>query len=194
MPGEQAATPVDVITHHHHYSGLVRTEGVRLADILSDCRLEVLEMHETVLRTEGVRSAELRCGQILLKKKELLLAIPKGSYEAPVRRHNNYQKKERYGAVITMPGLLLSGVVHLPPRATPWMLLDDQAGLPRFFGVTNVTVHGSIHRFTPSQCDTVILHRELIEGVQLTERPLPEQRGPSIAAEGAEQGSEVLIP
>jgi hypothetical protein len=45
MHAEEAATPVDVITEHHHYSGRIITQGVRLSDILSDTRLEVLEMH-----------------------------------------------------------------------------------------------------------------------------------------------------
>lgn len=175
MQTEQAATPVDVITQHHHYSGLVVTRGVRVADILSDSRTDVLEMHDTVLRAEGVRPMELRCGEVLLKKNDFLLVIPKGTHEAPVRRRNNYQKKDRYGALITMPGLVLSGVIYLPPRATPWFLLDKNTGLTRFFGMTGVTVLNSIHRFTPSQSDTVILHRDWIQAVQLTERPLPQK-------------------
>ncbi len=175
MSDEQTTTEVDLITQHHHYSGLVLTRGLRLADVLSDARLGVLEIQEAVLRTEGVRPAELRCGQVFLKKRDLLLVLPKGSYEAPVRRCNYYQKKERYGAVVAMPGLLLSGVLHLPARANPWMLLDEDSGMAPFFGMTDVTVHGSIHRFAPSECDTAILRRGSIQALQLTEKPLPSQ-------------------
>jgi hypothetical protein len=175
MHGEETATQVDMVTEHHHYSGRIITRGVRLSDILSDTRLEVLEMHDTVLRAEGSRSTELRCGRIFLKKKDLLLVIPKGSHEAPIRRRNNYQKRDRYGALIAMPGLIVSGIVHLPSRASPWLLLDDNAGLPRFFGLTNVTVHSSIHRSAPTQCPTAILQRDAIQSVQLTDKPLPEQ-------------------
>jgi hypothetical protein len=175
MHADEASTPVDVITEHHHYAGRIVTGGVRLSDILSDTRLDVLEMHDTVLRGEGARSTELRCGQMFLKKNALLLVIPQGSHEAPIRRRNNYQKKERYGAVIALPGLVISGIVHLPPRASPWILLDENAALPRFFGLTQVTIHSSIHPSVPSQCPTAILYRDAIQSVQLTDKPLPDQ-------------------
>jgi hypothetical protein len=112
---------------------------------------------------------------MFLKKKDLLLVIPRGSHEAPIRRRNNYQKKERYGAVIALPGLVISGIVHLPPRASPWILLDKNAALPRFFGLTDVTIHSSIHRSAPAQCQTAILQRDAIESMQLTDKPLPGQ-------------------
>ncbi|MHC4405480.1 MAG: hypothetical protein ACYTG0_38020 [Planctomycetota bacterium] len=174
MPDEKPITAVDLFTQHHHYSGQIVSRGVRLSDILSDGRLNVVEIDDTLLRTEGVRSTELQCGKVFVKKADLLLVIPRGEYEAPERRLNNYRRKDRYGAVVAIPGMVLSGVVYLPPRPSPWMLLDDNAGLPRFFGMTEVTVHGSIHAYAPPECETVILQRHAIESVQLTAKPLPE--------------------
>jgi hypothetical protein len=174
MSDERATTEVDVLTDHHHYSGRLVHREVRLADILSDARFEVMELSDVVLRTEGVRSMELRCGHVLLKKQDVLLAIPRGSYEAPIRRRNNYQKRDRYAALIAVPGIVFSGVIYLPPRLDPRLILDENSGLPRFFGLTNVTVHGSIRRFAPSKCDTVIVRRGAIESVQLAPKPLPD--------------------
>ena len=172
MTSDQLTTSADVITLHHQYSGLIATGGRRLADILSDPNLRTVEMHQTLVHSEGARSMEVRCNQILLVKKDILMVIPTGSHEAPTRRLNNYQKKHTCGVLIVLAGHVLSGIVHLPLRANPWMLLDDSV-LSCFFGLTNVTVHSSIHGLVPEHCDTVIVNRQGIESVQLATKPLP---------------------
>ena len=174
LQSEQKTTTVDAITLHHHYSGSMVTAGVRLSDVLSDGNLEVVEMRDVTIRSGGARSSELRCEELFLRKIDLLMVIPTGRHEAPTRRRNNYQKKDRFGAVIVMPGLIVSGIIHLPSRATVRMLFDD-SGLSRFVGLTEVTVHSSTFGLTPSQCPTAIIRRWNIESVQLTARPLPER-------------------
>jgi hypothetical protein len=174
---EQDGTPVDVITQHHRYAGLVVNRGYRLSDILGDGNREVVEIRETRASTGGTRSADVRCRQVFLKKENILLVVPKGKYEAPIRRRNNFVGKDRYAAVIVLPGHVLSGIVHLPPRAIPSMLLDESSPLPGFIGVTNVTVHSSISDFAPPHCDVVIVRRGSIEAVQLTAQPLPKPEG-----------------
>lgn len=149
---------------------------------MSDPSLDMLEMHRTLVESSGPAPAKLRCHPLLVAKKEILMVIPQGGHEAPIRRHNNYQPKLAYRVTVVLPGYMLSAIAHLPERANPRMHIDDSAGLPSFFGLTDVTVHGWPHGFVPAHCDTVIVHRRRIESVELAVRPLPKpQSGPIVA-------------
>ena len=175
MAGDQIVTPVEVITQHCQYTGSLATRGRRVSDILSDSNTEILEMRETLTGVVGARSTDVRWKQIFLKKERILMVIPKGSYEAPSRRCDRYVEKPRYGAMVILPGNVLSGILYLPARATPLMLLGENAPLPAFMGMTDVTVHNSIHGVGDSQFDAVILRRLSIESLQLTAQPLPKR-------------------
>jgi hypothetical protein len=184
MPSDQMMTPVEIITQHCRYTGLLSTRGQRVSDILGDVNSEILEMHETLTGIVGARSTDVRWRQVYLKKKQILLVIPKGEYEAPARRCDRYVEKPRYGAMVILPGTVLSGILHLPPRTTPLMLLDKGASLPSFMGMTEVTVHNSVHGLGASHFDVVILRRLSIESVQLTAQPLPKKEVPLGTGEG----------
>lgn len=173
LPADQPSTAADVITLDHRYAGLIMTGGRRLADVLSAPDFDVIEMRDALVESPGPRAPDIRCQHLLVAKKDILMVIPQGSHEAPIRRHNNYQSKESYGVVVVLPGYILTAVAHLPRRANPWMLIDDSAGLPSFFGLTDVTVHTSPYGLVPPHCDTVIVHRRRIESVELSDRPLP---------------------
>ncbi len=175
MPGDQTITPVELITQHCRYTGSLATRGQRVSDVLSDSNTEILEMWETLTGVVGACSTDVRWKQIYLKKDRILMVIPKGSYEAPARRCDRYVDKPRYGAMVILPGNVLSGILHLPQRATPLMLLDDNTALPGYMGMTDVTVHNSVHGLGGSRFDVVILRRSAIESVQLTAQPLPKQ-------------------
>ncbi len=173
MPDTDTGVAADLITAHHHYSGLVHTEGRRLADVLADHNHGVLEMNQVTLITTGPQPAELKLDKILVKKDHVLLAMPKGSYEAPIRRNNNYQKKERHDAIIVLASHVLSCVVYVPTRMKPWTIVDREGGFPAFFGVTNVSLHSSTHGKLPTRCDTAILRCDAIESLELPALPLP---------------------
>ncbi len=175
MSSLQETTPVDVITRHHRYSGLVINQGYRVADVLSDSRTDILEMRDTVVTVGGARPSEMSFRRILLRKDQVLMAILKGEHEAPLRRRNKYVEKERFGAIVVLPGYVLSGILHLPPQAVPSMLLIENTTLPSFIGMTSVTVHGSVFDFVPSQCDVAIIRRPYIESIDLAAKPLPKQ-------------------
>ena len=176
MAGQQTIVAADLITEHQHYSGLVHTEGRRLADVLTDHGLTVLEMNQVTLTTVGTRPSEFKLEKMLIKKDHLLMAIPKGAYEAPINRSNRYQKKGPYDATIVLPGHILHCVVHMPPRMTPWAVADRPDDLPTFFGVTNVTVHSSFHTLVPDHCDTAIIRREAIESIEMPGVKLPNRK------------------
>jgi len=178
MPSDRMMTPVEIITRHCRYTGLLSTRGQRVSDILSAANTDILEMHETLTGIVGTSSTDVRWRQIYLKKKQILLVIPKGEYEAPARRSDRYVEKPRYGAMVILPGTVLSGILHLPPRTTPLMLLDESVSLPGFMGMTDVTVHNSVHGLGASQFEVVILRRLSIESVQLTAQPLPKKEAP----------------
>lgn len=174
MSSTQGTAPVEVITEYVRYTGSVANRGYRVSDILNESNTNVLEMLDAVTSVGGAPASDVRWKQIFLKKNRILLVIPKGSYEAPIRRSNNYVEKHHYGAMIILPGFVLSGIVHLPSKGSPLMLMDENSALPSFIGVTDVTVHASSHGFGPSRCDAVILRRQFIESMQLTAQPLPK--------------------
>ncbi len=175
MPGANTVIAADLITEHHHYSGLVYAEGRRLADVLADRNHSVLEMNEVTLTTIGPQPAELKLDKMLVKKDHVLLAIPKGSYEAPIRRNNNYQKKEQHEAIIVLASHVLKCMVHVPTRMKPWTIVDRESDFPAFFGVTSVSLYSSSHGMLPKQCETAIVRRDAIESLELSSLPLPNQ-------------------
>ena len=185
MPGDQEFTPVEVITQHCRYTGSLATRGERVSDILSDSSTDVIEIHETLTNVVGAGATDVRWKQLFLKKEQILMVVPKGSYEAPLRRSYLYVEKPRYGAMVILPGTVLSGILHLPDRANPLMLLNEHSSLAGFVGMTGVTVHNSVHDLGEGGFEVVILRRLAIESLQLTARPIPRQE----AVDGtAEQG------
>jgi len=64
----------------------------------------------------------------------------------------------------------------MPPRMTPWALVESPDNLPAFFGVTNVTAHSSFHTLVPDRCDTVIVRREAIESLEMPGVKLPNRQ------------------
>ena len=176
MSTKETTVATELITEHHHYRGLVHTEGRRLADVLADRHLDMLEMNQVRLNTTGARPIEIQLDRILIKKDNVLIAIPKGAYEAPVNRSNRYQKKERHNVTIVLAGHVVSCVVHMPPRVKPWALVYEGIDLPAFFGVTDATLHGSSHFPIPERCDTLIIRRRAIEAMEVSAAPLPDQQ------------------
>jgi len=182
MGSDQTAVQVDVITSGCWYSGSIYNQGFRLAEVLNDGTADILTMHNTVSGIEGCGSASVRWKEVLLRKNRIVMAIPKGSHEAPIRRQNNFLEKNRYGAMIVLPGHILSGVVYLPSRANPLMMLEDNITMPSFIGITEVTIYSSVHEFPEPQLKVAIICRQFIESVQLTPHKLARQ--PAIATAG----------
>ena len=172
MLPHQETMPVEVITREHRYRGLAVNRGRRLADVLSSANSDFLEMREALVSTIGCQHAEIRCGQILLKKEDILLAIPKGKHEAPGHRRNKYVEKDCFGAIIFLRGYTLSGLLHLGSQAAADTILGENSSVPVFIGVTNVTVHGAAEELDLCGGNTVIVRRRSIEAVQLTARPV----------------------
>ncbi len=170
---DRITTPVEVVTRHHRYAGLVMNRGSRIADMLNDSSSDILEMSETVAGTGGESSGLVRSEHFFLKKDRILLAIPKGPYEAPEKRFNRYKESCRYGAVIVLPGCVLSGILHLPRLSVPSVLLTDETSFPSFIAMTHVTVHDSMLPLTASQFDVVIFQRPCVEALELSAQPLP---------------------
>jgi hypothetical protein len=166
----------ELITEHHHYAGLVHADRCRLADVLADHNLRVLEMNQVTLNAIGAQGIELKLEKMLVKKDHVLMAIPKGAYEAPISRANNYRKKDRHSATIVLAGHVLSCVIYLPALSKPWALVDQKSDLPAFFGVTDVTFHSSSHALIPEKCDTAIIRREAIESMEVSSMMLPDRQ------------------
>ncbi|MBN2473461.1 MAG: hypothetical protein JXB62_02545 [Pirellulales bacterium] len=183
MQGEQTTTSVDVITGQCWYTGEVTTRGFRVADVLNDATVDTLTMRDTVTGLIGNGSASVRWNLLYLRKSGIFMVIPKGTHEAPIRRANNYVAKDRFGAMIALPGHLLSGIVHLPSRSTPLTLLEEGSTLSPFLALTEVTVHSSTHNLAASRLGVVLVQRRAIESVQLTAQRLPKREAAAAPAE-----------
>jgi len=175
MATELTNATVDIVTRDCRHAGSVPSHGYRLSDVLNNPGTDVLEMHDVLTTTQGSLSKEIRWKELCLRKDRILLVIPKGKYEAPARRCNLYMKKNRYGAMIAIPGCILSGIVHLPRRATAMSLLGDSSPLPPFIGITDVTVQSASNDLLSTHYNVAIVRRRAIEAVQLTHRPLADQ-------------------
>ncbi|HYW79669.1 MAG TPA: hypothetical protein VE890_08835 [Thermoguttaceae bacterium] len=175
MHEDNTFTTITAITAHHRYTGELPSRGYRIADILNDSSTNVLKLHDAIASGSGVRVQDVRFDEVVLKKESVLIVIPQGKYEAPRRRRNRYIERDRYGAMVSLPGYILSGVIHLPTKPVPSFLLAENSTLPDFMGMTNVTVHSSMHDFTPTDCGVLIVRRSALEAVQLTTHALAKR-------------------
>lgn len=174
VPADRPVASSLVVTRDHQYRGEIVIRGRRLADVLSDPHWDMVEMCNARLRVADAEQPEVSCGQLLVAKTEILMVVPQGPHEAPIRRHNNYQPRRFYPVTVVLPGYVLTAVAHLPERASPRTLVDDSAGLPTFLGLTEVTLHGTASLLVGPKCDTVIVNRRRIEAAELSQRPVPK--------------------
>jgi hypothetical protein len=173
MQHDPSLTNAEIYTQHHRYSGMVTTRGYRLADLLNDASTEALEIHDAhVSEPLNVRSEPVHCPHLLLKKDAILLAYPCGGHEAPQRRLYSFVEKQQYLARIVMPGHVLLGTVHLPSRATPWMIMSERGTEPSFMPMTDVTVHFAATDVEPLRTRVVLFRRRLIESIFLSDKQL----------------------
>ena len=176
MQNEEGSTPVTVITRYHRYTGMLANQGFRIADIFNDHRTDLLEMYDVLATGVGTGSKDVRFDRIVLKKDSVLLVLPQGKYEAPVHRRNRYIERDHYGAMVAMPVCILSGILHMPIKPIPSLVLAENSTLPEFLAMANVIAHNSLHNLIPTQCDVAILQRRAIESLQLTAQPLTRRR------------------
>ncbi len=172
---ESQSILVDFISLHHHYRGLLRTNGARLSDELSDTRSDSLVLKDVQITAAGRNAPSLECSQLTLLKKNILIAMPQDSRERPgTQRLDKFQKRDRHGVVVVLPGHLISGVMQLPSKSVSWSALKESGGVQRFIGLTDVTVHNAVFRLTPQTCPVAIVQRDAVEAIELTSAPLRE--------------------
>lgn len=172
---ESEAILVDCITLHHHYRGWLRTNGTRLSDELSNTQNDSVVLRDVQITAAGHEVPTLECEEINLQKQRILVAMSQDSHERPPsQRLTKFQKKGRHGVVIALPGHLLSGVMQLPKVSVSWSVLKESGTVPRFVGLTDVTVHNAVFRLTPQFCPVAIVQRDAVEAIQLTVTPLRE--------------------
>ncbi len=172
---ESQAILVDIISLHHHYRGWLRTSGARLSDELSDARSDSLVLRDVQITAAGRNAPSLECSQLTILKSRILIAMPQDSRERPTtQRLDKFQKRERHGVVVVLPGHLISGVMQLPSKSISWSALKEGGAVQRFIGLTDVTVHNAVFRLTPQVCPVAIVQRDAIEAIELTSTPLRE--------------------
>lgn len=169
MHSESPMARITVFTRSHRYCGLVETRGYRVADLLNDGNTAVLPTKDVAIADNRKREAEFHCEELLLRKRDILVALLSGEHEAPVRRNNNRTPRRHYGAVILLPGLAISGIAHMPGRVLPQTLVQDGSILPPFLAVTNVDFHSSVYEGLPAETTLAVVQRECIEAYQLSE-------------------------
>lgn len=172
---ESQSILVDCITLHHHYRGWLHTNGTRLSDELSNTQSDTVTFKDVEITPAGKTAPSLECSELTLMKERILVAMPRDLHERPAsQRLTKFQKKDRHGIVVVLPGHLLSGVIQLPKGAHSWRLLKESGAVQRFIGITDVTVHNAVFRLMPQACPVAIVQRDAVEAIELTSSPLRE--------------------
>jgi len=172
---ESQAILVDIVSLHHHYRGLLHTNGMRLSDELSNASSDALVLRDVQITPAGRNAAALECSQLTLLKRSILIAMPQDSHERPpTQRLDKFQKRDRHGVVVVLPGHLISGVMQLPKKSVSWSALKESGAVQRFIGLTDVTIHNAVFRLTPQTCPVAIVQRDVVEAIELTSVPLRE--------------------
>ncbi|MHB8902914.1 MAG: hypothetical protein ACYC6Y_29490 [Thermoguttaceae bacterium] len=185
MPGFESIL-VDCISLHHHYRGWLRTNGTRLSDELNKSQSDFVTLREVQITAAGHTAPLLECSELTLLKERILIAMPHGDRDAPpAERINKFQKKDRHGVVVVLPGHVISGVMQLPRTAGTWSLLRESGVVQRFIGLTGATVHNAVFRLAPKECAVAIIQRDAVEAIELTAGPLKD--APSLDALAADR-------
>lgn len=170
---ESPAILVDCISLHHHYRGWLQTSGARLSDELSNARSDSLVLRDVSITAAGRNAPTLECSELTVEKERILIAMPQDLHERPAaQRLNKFQKKDRRGTVVVLPGHLLSGIIQLPKGSVSWSVLRKSGAVQPFIGLTDVTVHSAVFRLTPKNCPVAIVQRDAVEAIELTTAPL----------------------
>jgi hypothetical protein len=168
MIDKSAKTPVEVVTRSHMFTGLLAVEGYRVADALNGSASEMIDLEAAVVRPLGRDAGEFHCPQICLKKTAVVMAIPQGVYEAPVRRLGSRVLRQKCPASIVLPGLSVSGILHLPSHVGTVAVVGPNSTLARFIAVTDAKVDGLVTGGSLSSHEVVIVQRDLIEAIYLS--------------------------
>ena len=181
---ESQSILVDCITLHHHYRGWLYTNGMRLSDELSNGQTESVVLKDVEITAAGKNAPSLECSHLTLLKSRILVAMPRDVHERPAtQRLTKFQKKDRHGIVVVLPGHLMSGVIQLPKGAHSWTALKETGAVQRFIGITDVTVHNAVFRLMPRSCSVAIVQRDAVEAIELTASPLREAPPVGVLAE-----------
>jgi hypothetical protein len=171
---ESQALLVDFITLHHHYRGRLRNKGVRLSDEMSDARTDCLVLRDVQITAAGKNTPAIECEELSLEKRSILVAIPQNGGQTPAQRLSKFQKKQRHGVVVVLPGHLMSGVMQVPRASVYWSTLKESGVLQPFIGLTNATIHNAVFRLTPRSCPVAVVQRDAIEAIEFASAPLSE--------------------
>ena len=166
MGVEDHTAQIDIVTASHRYSGRLVSRGHRVADVLCDTQTAIVQMFDVVVTSAG-GSSSIRCGDLLLTKEQILVALPRGGHEAPSRRLNRFSRQDQYRAIVVLPGHILSGLLHLPPRTTSSTLLAKDVSLPSILAMTQVTVHDAPGGLMPAACQVALVKRAAISAVEI---------------------------
>src|SRR5437867_3234664 len=77
----------------------------------------------------------------------------------------------------------MTGRLHLPSRASHWLLMSEGGTTPSFVPITDVTVQFAIPDAEPLRTKVAIFRRQYVESMQLAERPMTAPRVETVAEE-----------
>ena len=182
---ESQSVLVDCITLHHLYRGWLDTNGNRISDELSSVASDFITLKDVQITGAARNTPSVECSVLTLQKNRILVAMPRDSHErSGNQRINKFQKKDRRGVVVVLPGHILSGVVQLPKTSASWTAIRKNGAVQPFFGLTDVTVHNAVFRLTPHHCPVAIVQRDAVEAIEIAASSLSE---PSLVEAFAEE-------
>ena len=166
-----------LITEEHLLSAKVTTRGQRLLDVLANSNTEFLSVFDVeVLRRQcGTRVATVP--RAVLRKENIALAIPAGSgHEAPVKRSQTFQSKNRYAAFMLVLGYEVCGEISLSGTDDARNALFHELG--HFFPVPcgRVTFAGT--QYAGQESQVVIVNKDFVSLFQIAE---PATRNPAVS-------------
>ena len=177
---ELTATPVEIFTPSCHYQGQAFSRGLRLADFLSDPTADLLRVEDVFFQLHGSQGKRICCEAMVLRKSDVLIAVPLGQDQPPQRRMGPRPRTDRHRAVFVLPGHVLMGIAQLPKRAGPLTLLNRDSTVPGFVGLTDVDLYSAASGDTPRHFKVAIVRRASLEAIYLD----------AVANEESEQSAE----
>lgn len=168
-------TRVAIFAGTHWIVGMINTEGQRLNELANDRTSDFFSVVEVRVHTELDLNRPLASltRMVIPKKGVTLVASLEERHEAPENRRTYLQRKLAFPMFVTVPGVHITGKLHLPTRLDPVALLSRLAAEGSgFFALADAQVAQLRQLGGADVAPVVLIAKQALTGCYVAESPV----------------------
>jgi hypothetical protein len=153
--------PIMLATGDHLFHGLFATGGQRVLEMLCHSDSDYLTLRDARVSHRKQISAPVRLSECLVKKDEVLFAIPTIDKQmSPGKKRSAYVRKKQSVAFLTGAGFSIAGYLHLKGCADAVSALTHELGT--FLPISDAVIVPNRDGDLPNPAPTVIVNKRFV--------------------------------